>query len=1017
MSIQLINQYYNKRDRIVQYGGSTNELSIRGPFKDLLNHYADKKNLLLIPELAIMGTKGAKVKPDGTLKNALRLDYGYWESKDEKDSIDEEIDTKIKKGYPLTNIIFEDGQTAILIQHGVVVARVDMNDRNKLDEILNQFISFEHPQVKEFTEALVKFKEDLPNILEALRELMIKQGKTNPGYVEARDKFLDHCRQEINPEFTPDDVREMIIQHILTEEIFNAVFDETHFHRENNIARELENVIGTFFTGETRRNTLEGIKHYYSVISNNARNMADHHEKQKFLKVIYENFYKTYNPKAADRLGVVYTPNEIVNFMIESTDYLLQKHFDKTLADKNVEILDPATGTGTFICDIIDYIPKQYLLYKYKNEIHANEVAILPYYVANLNIEYTFKQKMGYYEEFPNLCFVDTLDNTGALKYSGQQHQLFGFSSENAVRIKRQNEKKISVIIGNPPYNAMQKSINDENANRKYPLIDSRIKETYLKLGKAQNQNQLYDMYVRFYRWAMDRINHGVISFVTNRSFIEGKTFDGFRKIVERDFSEVFIIDTKSDVRANPKIAGTTHNIFGIQTGVAIMFLVKKENSINKCNIHYVSLDDNWKKDIKLAWLKDNKIQTIQFEHITPSNNLWVNLNINDFNLFLTIISRNGNERLCGLYSIGIQTGRDEWVFDYSKPNLVRKIKYFTKVYNENINNSKKDLRIKWTSSLNDSHKRNIESHYNPDLIGEIAYRPFVKYYHYREKILNHRLTQNHYDTFGKNLDQENIVICFNTNSVKPFNVLASKYPVDIHYNGDTQYFPLFQYNGSDERFENITDWGLNQFQFQYKDKKLKKEDIFHYIYGALYNPIYCKKYELNLKREFPRIPFYKDFWKWAKWGKTLMNLHINYEEEKPFPLKRIDIKINEKKEKQKEFFPKVKEPEPMFGIKPRIKVKLRADKTTGTIEIDDITTLTGIPKEAWDYKLGNRSALEWILDQYKEKKPKDPTIAEKFNSYRFADHKEEVIELLKKITTVSIETIKIISQMETEKE
>src|ERR1035437_6560491 len=334
---------------------------------------------------------------------------------------------------------------------------------------------------------------------------MIKQGKTNPGYVEERDKFLDHCRQEINPEFTPDDVREMIIQHILTEEIFNAVFDETHFHRENNIARELENVIGTFFTGETRRNTLEGIKHYYSVISNNARNMADHHEKQKFLKVIYENFYKTYNPKAADRLGVVYTPNEIVNFMIESTDYLLQKHFDKTLADKNVEILDPATGTGTFICEIIENsIPKHLLDYKFKNEIYANEVAILPYYISNLNIEYTFKQKMQYYAEFPNLCFVDTLDNINALAYIGKQHELFAVTSENTERIKRQNSKKISVIIGNPPYNANQLNENENNKNREYPAIDKRIKNTYVKYSTAQ-KSKVYDMYSRFYRWAMDR--------------------------------------------------------------------------------------------------------------------------------------------------------------------------------------------------------------------------------------------------------------------------------------------------------------------------------------------------------------------------------------------------------------------------------------------------------------------------------------------------------------------------------
>jgi predicted helicase len=1032
MSIQLINQYYNKRDRIIQYGGSTNELTIRGPFKELLNHYADKKNLLLIPELAIMGTKGAKVKPDGTLKNALRLDYGYWESKDEKDSIDEEIDTKIKKGYPLTNIMFEDGQTAVLIQHGDVVARVDMNDRNKLDEILNQFISFEHPQVKEFTEALVKFKEDLPNILEALRELMIKQGKTNPGYVEARDKFLDHCRQEINPEFTPDDVREMIIQHILTEEIFNAVFDETHFHRENNIARELENVIGTFFTGETRRNTLEGIKHYYSVISNNARNMADHHEKQKFLKVIYENFYKTYNPKAADRLGVVYTPNEIVNFMIESTDYLLQKHFDKTLADKNVEILDPATGTGTFICDIIDYIPKQYLLYKYKNEIHANEVAILPYYVANLNIEYTYKQKMGYYEEFPNLCFVDTLDNTGALKYKGQQVQMFGFSSENASRIKRQNEKKISVIIGNPPYNANQKNENENNKNREYNYVDKRIKDTYIKESTAQ-KTKLYDMYARFYRWASDRLDkNGVLAFITNRSFINSRTYDGFRKCIYHDFSECYIIDTKSDVRMNPKIAGTTHNVFGIQTGVALMFLVKKELQEGKCKIYYMSMQDEWRKEIKLDWLRNNNLKTTTFDNIVPDkNNNWINLTDNDFDSLLPLANKEtklgkGGKALFELYSLGTVSNRDEWVYSFNIKELKEKTSFLVSQFNQdiktfkgkintgNVNNNTDNSLIKYTRDLKKrlligKPIKIIEKEYR-----ECHYRVFNKRFIYFAPELNEMRYQM--PVIFPQQESKNIIIAINQAS-KAFNILASQSLVDLHFNGDSQCFPLYRYDNNGKQEINITDWGLEQFRNKYKDKKITKSDIFNYIYAVLHNPAYRKKYELNLKREFPRIPFYKDFWKWAKWGKALLDLHINYEEEKPFPLKRIDLKITEKQPKQKEFFPKVKEPEPMFGIKPKIKVKLRADKTAGTIEIDDITTLSGIPKEAWDYKLGNRSALEWILDQYKEKKPKDPTIAEKFNCYRFADYKEEVIQLLSKITTISLETMKIISQMSSEKE
>lgn len=1024
MSDILINQYYNKRQKLIDYGGSKNELSIRDAFKDLLNHYAEKKNLLLVPEIAVQGTKGAKVKPDGTLKNALRLDYGYWESKDEKDSIDDEINTKIKKGYPLTNILFEDGSTAVLIQHGDVIERVDMFNREKLDKILNQFISYEHPQVTEFNDALKRFKEDLPDIVDALRDMMLKQAKQNKTYVEARDKFLEHCRQDINPDFTVDDVREMMIQHILTEEIFNAVFDETQFHRENNIALELDKVIETFFIGDTRRNTLNSIRHYYNVISNAARNIPDHHEKQKFLKVIYENFYKTYNPKAADRLGVVYTPNEIVNFIIESTDYLLQKHFGKTLADKNVEILDPATGTGTFICDIIDYIPKQYLPYKYKNEIHANEVAILPYYVANLNIEYTYKQKMGQYEEFPNLCFVDTLDNTGALKYAGQQHQLFGFSSENTERIKRQNQKKISVIVGNPPYNANQLNENENNKNREYPSIDKRIKNTYIKNSTAQ-KTKVYDMYARFYRWASDRVdNNGIVSFITNNSYVNARTFDGFRKSILSEFDYAYIVDLGGNIRELSGKDGIwlneEHTIFGVSAavGIAIMFLVKKKDSDNEsCEINYIHpCDIRATRKEKIEYLQSNRFAKISFQKITPDkNNNWINMVDNDWDELLE------SSKIFNLTSNGIVTNRDEWVYDFNSNNLLAKAEFLTSIFNKKTN--KYDESIKWSETLKRRYDGGQKSRTDNKFIIQIAFRAFVKKYFYSDKIFSDRLTQNHFDIFGQDLDKLNPTInVYSISSSHLLSTLTQNCPSDLcllkQGNGGTFCLPRFQITVEGKQIENITDWGLEKFVTNYKDKKIKKEDIFHYVYGVLHNPAYRKKYELNLKREFPRIPFYKDFWQWAKWGKQLMDLHINYEEAKPFPLTIIAsaVKQSPKKEKKKEFFPKVKEPEPMFGIQPKVKVKLKADKQAGEIEIDEITKLKGIPKEAWEYKLGNRSAIEWILDQYKEKKPKDKTIAEKFNTYRFADYKEHVIELLKKVTTVSVETMKVVREMEKEK-
>ena len=528
MSKLLISQYHTELEKIIRFGGSRKETSIRVAFQNLLNEYCKPRDFLLIPELDYKLPNGKIVYPDGTVKDALRLDWGYWESKDQYDNLDQEIEKKLNQGYPNSNILFEDSRTAVLIQSGTETQRVPMGDVDGLDEIINNFINYVRPEVRDFREAIEIFKQDLPTILDSLRGLIDSQGESNISFQSARNKFWHICQESINPEISLLDIREMIIQHILTEDIFLNIFNESQFHRENNVARELQEVIATFFTGTLRRNTLGSIERYYAVIRRTAANIPNHQEKQKFLKALYENFYKAYNPKAADRLGIVYTPNEIVRFMIESVDFLVHQHFGKLLADKDVEILDPATGTGTFITELIDYLPPQSLPYKYKHEIHCNEVAILPYYIANLNIEYTYKQKMGVYEEFENICFVDTLDNT---LFAGKQMDLFAMTVENTARIKRQNDKTISVIIGNPPYNAKQENFNDNNANRGYGAIDKLIKESYVKYSTAQNNIVLYDMYTRFIRWATDRLGeNGIIAFVCNSSFIDSITYDGFRK-------------------------------------------------------------------------------------------------------------------------------------------------------------------------------------------------------------------------------------------------------------------------------------------------------------------------------------------------------------------------------------------------------------------------------------------------------------------------------------------------------
>ncbi len=547
MSALLVANYLREIEAITRHGGSSDESSIRKAFSNLLDAYGKPHELRLIDELEYLTRNGAKVYPDGTLKDALRLTHGYWEAKDEYDDLDQEIDRKRAKGYPTDNILFEDSRTAVLIQNDAMVMRADMRDTAALDRLISSFVGFERPEVADFRRAVDKFKEDLPHVLEALRDMFDAQQSSNQPFALSLKVFLKLCRDSINADITADDVREMLIQHILTEDIFLKVFDDAQFHRENNIARELTRVEATFFTGTTRKNTLRGLESYYGAIRQAAAGIANHHEKQGFLKAIYENFYKVYNPKLADRLGVVYTPNEIVRFMIQGTETLLHRHFGRLLQDPHVEILDPAVGTGTFICDLIEHLKgnRAALTHKYRNEIHCNEVAILPYYIANLNIEFTYAQIMGEYAEFPHICFVDTLDNLGFEKtYTGQQRGFdFGFTAENTERVMKQNLSKISVIIGNPPYNANQMNENDNNKNRVYEGIDKRIKETYIAKSTAQ-KTKLYDMYARFIRWASDRINaDGIIAFISNSSFIDSRTFDGFRKCAQREFNEIWIVD------------------------------------------------------------------------------------------------------------------------------------------------------------------------------------------------------------------------------------------------------------------------------------------------------------------------------------------------------------------------------------------------------------------------------------------------------------------------------------------
>ena len=722
-----IEEYRAKLQELIEFGGSDNEENIRPAFQNCLDSYCrdHRERLILIPELKTF----LRNKPDGTVKDSLRMARGYWEAKDSHDDLDAEIQVKFNRGYPKDNILFEDSQTAVLIQNGGEAMRVDMSRDGELHRLIRVFLDYELPEIQQFRHAQSQFKTDLPTVLENLRATVAEAEAENPRYQEAASAFLDLCNRTIGPAVSPADVREMLLQHILTKDIFQKVFSEDQFHRENNVARQLDALEQTFFTGDVRRQAIDRLRAYYGVIGRAADEIADYAEKQQFLKAIYEDFYTAYNPAAADRLGVVYTPNEVVDFIIRGADHLLQKHFGKTLADDNVQILDPATGTGTFITSLINYLPEDRLEYKYRNEIHANEVAILPYYIANLNIEYTYQQRTGRYLEFPNLCFVDTLDNLdwqgasgGAVPRQGS-FNLGGLSEENWIRIQEQNEKPISVIIGNPPYNANQRNENDNNKNREYPAIDRRIRETYIASSTAQKTKQ-YDMYKRFIRWASDRLaDDGIIAFITNRAYLEARQDDGFRQVAAGEFTNIYVMDLGSDVRRNPKISGTKHNVFGIQTGVAIAFFVRDKSRMGVCNIHYARREDAEVARDKLAYLKETGLENIPFESITPAaKNNWLNQSNSNFESLIPLADRqtklaksvDEEQAVFGLYSLGILTARDEWVYDFDNNVLHDKVKEFCETYQREMHRYSvgktdgtsvrdwADGSIKWTRDLED---------------------------------------------------------------------------------------------------------------------------------------------------------------------------------------------------------------------------------------------------------------------------------------------------------------------------
>ncbi|RMG88656.1 MAG: DNA helicase, partial [Chloroflexi bacterium] len=467
-----ITQYLQAKQALIKKQGVSGEGQLRSAFADLLKGVASKRNWMLVEELSER-VKGRTIRPDGTLRDEWRLPHGYWEAKDSADDLRSEVHKKRERGYPFSNIIFEDTQQAILYQDEQQVLEADLSDPEDIARLLSEFLSYDVPPFSEFEEAVDAFKEQVPRIAQELMKRIKAAHRENKAFQAAYAAFRELCQNSLNPNISDDAIDEMLIQHLLTERLIRRIFKAETFTRRNVIARKVEDVIDALTSKHFNRTQFLGsLDRFYTAIENAADRLADIQEKQHFLNTVYERFFQGYSVQVADTHGIVYTPQPIVDFMCAAVEEVLRDEFHTELGDDNVYVLDPCTGTGSFIVNLLHRVNVRNRPAFYKERLFANEVMLMPYYIASLNIEHEYNQLEGRYEPFEGICFVDTLD-------IAKQAQMAMFTEENAERVQRQLQAPITVIIGNPPYNVGQVNENDNNKNRQYPVVDARVRDTY----------------------------------------------------------------------------------------------------------------------------------------------------------------------------------------------------------------------------------------------------------------------------------------------------------------------------------------------------------------------------------------------------------------------------------------------------------------------------------------------------------------------------------------------------------
>ncbi|HRG58689.1 MAG TPA: DEAD/DEAH box helicase family protein [Bacteroidia bacterium] len=873
-------------------------------------------------------------------------------------------------------------------------------------------------------------------------QTLITNDKTHQ---KAFANFLGGLQKNINPSITEHEAVEMLSQHIITKPVFEALFEGYSFVKNNPISVSMQSMLD-LLEDQSFNKDAETLQKFYESVKMRASGIDNSEGKQRIIIELYDKFFKTAFPKMVEKLGIVYTPVEVVDLMIHFVDYILKQEFDRNISDENIHILDPFTGTGTFITRLLQsgLINKKDLKRKYENEIHANEIVLLAYYIAAVNIENAYHDAMEQkeYNAFEGICLTDTFQ----LGETDEAEKLFSeMFPQNSARVAKQKKAPLRVIMGNPPYSKGQKSANDNAQNQSYAKLDNRIAKTYVAETDATNKNAIYDSYIKAFRWSTDRLdeNGGVLCFVSNSGWLDGSGMDGFRKCLENEFSSIYVFNLRGNARTQGELRRKeAGNVFGggSRTPISITLLVKNPKiKTEKATIYYHDIGDYLSREDKLEIVK--KYQNIdelqkQWKTLTPNEHGdWISHRNDLFETFINIESEKKFETKSQSYflthSLGIATARDSWVYNFSSKTLLNNMKTTIDFFNQQRNDYRSALlknnklnfdsycsndatKISWNDSLRNLCSKNIELKVQSTEKRIGLYRPFCKNHLYFERNFIQRPYQQ--PKLFPNKDLDNKVICVSgLGGTKENSTIITNFIPDLNcLDAGTQCFPLYYYeereklskglfdeDGDSEfiRRDGVSDFILERAKKQY-GKNVIKEDIFYYVYGFLHSTEYRELFANDLKKLLPRLPLVedvKDFWAFSKAGRKLAELHINYETVPAF--EGVNVKI-----------PDVQYQMDAYEFHRVEKMRFPKKDQKDTIIYNSRITIENIPAKAYEYIVNGKSAIEWIMERYQLSTHKESGIKNDPNDWsREVEQPAYILDLLLSIINVSVQTVDIV--------